>query len=156
MLHLAIPGRPPLALANLVLDYNGTLAVDGQPIPGVMERLRRLSEALHIHVLTADTFGTATAHCAGTLLMLHVIPTEDQASAKLRYVGRLGTDTCIAIGNGRNDHLMLEAAALGIAVTQAEGASPTSLAAADVVFGSILDALDALLAPKRLVATLRT
>lgn len=156
MLHLAIPGRPSLALANLVLDYNGTLAVDGQPIPGVMNRLGRLAETLHIHVLTADTFGTATAHCAGTFLTLHIIPTEDQANAKLRYVERLGTDACIAIGNGRNDHLMLEASVLGIAVMQAEGASPTSLAAADVAFGSILDALDALLLPKRLVATLRS
>jgi soluble P-type ATPase len=60
-----------------------------------------------------------------------------------------------AIGNGRNDQLMLAAAALGIAVVQEEGAAIESLSAADVVLPDIRSALDLLLFPKRLIATLR-
>ena len=29
MLHIEIPGRAPMDIANVVFDYNGTIAVDG-------------------------------------------------------------------------------------------------------------------------------
>jgi soluble P-type ATPase len=51
--------------------------------------------------------------------------------------------------------MMLEAAALGIAVCGAEGAAAHVLQAGDIVVGRIVDALDLLLHPKRLMATLR-
>ncbi|MCA9958568.1 MAG: HAD hydrolase family protein, partial [Anaerolineales bacterium] len=62
---------------------------------------------------------------------------------------------CVAVGNGRNDALMLQAAALGIAVLQAEGTAVVTLTAADVVTPTILDALALLTEPRRLIATLR-
>jgi hypothetical protein len=49
----------------------------------------------------------------------------------------------------------LEAARLGFAVVGQEGASAATLRAADVVCGSILDALDLLVRPDALAATLR-
>jgi soluble P-type ATPase len=51
---------------------------------------------------------------------------------------------------------MLKEAILGIAVIQEEGAAVESLVAADIVTRSILDALDLLLRPLRLTATLRS
>ena len=68
---------------------------------------------------------------------------------------RLGHQKVAAVGNGANDRQMLEAAELGIAVLGGEGLAVASLSAADVVAGSIQDALDLLLYPKRLVVTLR-
>jgi soluble P-type ATPase len=50
---------------------------------------------------------------------------------------------------------MMDAAELGIAVAQAEGAAAQTLQAADLVVRDIADALDLLLHPQRLVATLR-
>jgi soluble P-type ATPase len=50
---------------------------------------------------------------------------------------------------------MLKEAAIGIAVVGPEGASAAALQQADVVTRSIIDALDLLLNPRRLVATLR-
>jgi soluble P-type ATPase len=50
---------------------------------------------------------------------------------------------------------MLEAAALGIAVLGDEGLATEALQAADVVAGSIVQALDLLIRPARLVATHR-
>jgi len=70
-------------------------------------------------------------------------------------VTKLDPVTVVAIGNGRNDHLMLGKAALGIAVILGEGAAIETLEAADVATTSITAALDLLISPKRLIATLR-
>jgi soluble P-type ATPase len=64
MLEVRVPGFGTLRIAHLVLDYNGTLAVDGRPLPGVKTRLQRLARSLRVHVLTADTFGRARAGLA--------------------------------------------------------------------------------------------
>lgn len=59
MLEVVIPGFGSLRLRHLVLDCNGTLAVDGSMLPGVRRRLRALSRPFDIHVVTADTFSAA-------------------------------------------------------------------------------------------------
>jgi soluble P-type ATPase len=159
MLHIDVPGWKTLRLAHLFLDYNGTLALDGRLLPGVPERLKELSLCLDIHVLTADTFGSVR-EALGTLPCdLLIIPsqdqTQDQAQAKADHLRAFDPALSTAMGNGRNDALMLQEAALGIALLQEEGAAPQTLAAADVVCRSILDALDLLRHPLRLTATLR-
>ena len=143
-------------MAHLVLDFNGTLAVDGRLAPGVAARLEALSADLQVHVVTADTFGTVQGVLAGLPVTVTVLGQEAQDRAKQAYVERLGASSVVAMGNGRNDRLMLHAAALGVCVLLAEGASAASLAAADVAASGIADALDILLFPKRLIATLRS
>lgn len=156
MIEINIPGFRNLQLAHVVCDYNGTLAVDGKLLPGVRDAITTLSHDIQVHVITADTFGLAAGELAGLPVTLTIIPVESQAEAKLEFVSRLGADTVVAIGNGRNDRKMLSAAALGIALIQKEGASAETLTAADVVASGILDALDLLRNPKRLIATLRS
>ncbi len=156
MISIDIPGFRKLELAHLVSDYNGTLALDGKLLPGVAEALSDLAPKLHIHVITADTFGFAKAQLAALPVKLKIIPVESQAEAKLQFLSELGADTVVAIGNGRNDRKMLKAAALGIALVQTEGGAAETLASADVASTSILDALELLRNPKRLVATLRS
>src|SRR3990172_13301304 len=153
MLQFVIPGFGTLEIEHLVLDYNGTLACDGVLIEGVRERLERLAQDLHIHVVTADTFGKARAELDGISCQLEVLPVSSQYQAKRAYVQRLDGERVVAIGNGRNDRLMLWSSALGIAVTQREGAAAGTLVAADVVVPTITDALDLLTHPLRLVAT---
>ena len=67
----------------------------------------------------------------------------------------LGRHRCVVIGNGANDVLVLEAAALSFAVLGPEGASAAALRSSDVVCASATDALDLLFDPKALSATLR-
>lgn len=155
MLEIAIPGRATLRLEHLLLDYNGTLAVDGELLPGVAGRLTALSQQIDIRVLTADTFGRAAEKLAGLPCSLAILPPGNQAEAKRAALEKVGAGGAAAIGNGRNDRLMLEAAALGIAVVQGEGAAAETLLAADAVATDIRTALDLLLQPLRLVATLR-
>lgn len=156
MLEVAITGFGVLRLEHLVLDYNGTLAVDGEVLPGVRRRLRALSRRLDIHVVTADTFGTARAELARLPCHPVLLSPRAQDRAKLAYTKRLGAARTVCIGNGRNDRMMLKAAALGIVVLQKEGAAASALAAADLCVRSITDALDALENPLRLIASLRS
>jgi soluble P-type ATPase len=156
MIDLEIPGRGALQLEHLVLDYNGTLAVDGALLDGVAERLQALSHRLQIHVVTADTFGAAAEQLEGLPCQLTTLPPGAQDQAKLQHVRSLGPERCVCVGNGFNDALMLEAAALGICVMLGEGAAAASVQSADVVCTSITAALDLLEQPLRLTATLRS
>jgi soluble P-type ATPase len=150
-----IPGMGTLKLNHLVLDYNGTLAVDGGVLPGVAAELHLLAETLSIHVLTADTFGRAGQELADLPCHLAVLPPGGQDLAKRDFIVDLGAQECACVGNGRNDRLMLAEAGLGIAVILEEGAARLTLDAADVVCTSITSALALLHNPLRLAATLR-
>jgi soluble P-type ATPase len=155
MLDLTIPGFGRLELTDVVCDYNGTLAADGLLIDGVRERIQRLSSELRVHVVTADTFDSAAAQLQRLPCTVTVIDPGSQAEAKRNFVKELGATHVVAIGNGRNDWMMLDTAALGIAVCGAEGAAAEALQVADIVVGRIVDALDLMLHQKRLLATLR-
>src|SRR2546428_6498668 len=152
-MQVAIPGFGTLRLQHLVLDYNGTLALDGRPWPGVKPGLKRLARSVRIHVVTADTFGKARTGLRGVDCKLEILAGGGEDRAKAAYVRRLGPGRVVGIGNGRNDRLMLRVAAVGIAVVQAECASTEAVAAADLVARSVIDALDLLLQPRRLVAS---
>lgn len=156
MIEIEIPGFKVLQLAHLVLDYNGTLAVNGDLIQGVKSRLNTLAGSLGIHVVTADTFGKAARVLDGLDGRLVILPPVNQAVAKADYVRQLGGQATVAIGNGRNDRLMLEQAALGIAVLGEEGTAAAAIQAADLVVRDVFSALELLRNPRRLVATLRS
>lgn len=147
-----IPQRPPLELEHLVLDQNGTLSDRGVVIYGVSDRLGRLKQRLTVHILSADTFGTLDELTEELQVEGHRVQTGEDKRA---FVSNLGGGRCVAIGNGQNDIAMLNAVALGVVVIGPEGASAAAIAAADIVCTSILDALDLLLDPRILKATLR-
>jgi len=154
VIRLDTPGREILELEHLVLDLNGTIALDGKVLAGVPERLTALSESLAVFMVTADTQGQAAAIAGQLKVRLVLVSPGDEANQKRALVERLGAKRAVAIGNGANDAAMLQAAALGIAVLGPEGLAGEALRAADVVAG-IHGALDLLLHPRRLVATLR-
>ena len=155
MLNIEIPGFRSLHLEYLVLDFNGTLALDGRLPDDAATRIEALATTLAIHVVTGYTYGSAQAQLQSLPLTLTILDPERQAEAKWAHVRCLGPDRCACIGNGRNDRWMLQEAALGIAVAGAEGAAIEALTAADLYVPHILDALDLLRTPRRLVATLR-
>jgi soluble P-type ATPase len=156
MLEIDVPGYRKLSLQSLVLDYNGTLACDGQIIDGVKESLHELSEGLRIYIITADTFGKAHSQLKDIPCELTILPVGNQDTGKLDFVKHLGIENTVCIGNGRNDRLMLKESALGIAVVLYEGAACEAVHSADVVCSSILSALELLTNPLRLIATLRS
>lgn len=155
MLTIKIPGREEMVLNHLILDYNGTIAEDGDIIEGVAERLEALSGSLQICVITADTHGTAARRCEGLPLEVKTFPTVRVGEIKAEEVRKLsGGVACI--GNGFNDIQMSDASDLSICVIGREGCCCALMGHCDVVVTSIHDALDLLLKTDRLRATLRT
>ena len=155
VLSLQVPGVGVFSWQYLVLDLNGTLTVDGELVAGVPERLTQLGELLEISLLTADTRGTAQALAKALGVACVRLEHGAEAEQKARYVASLGAERVIAIGNGQNDAQMLARASLGIAVLGSEGASFKAMANADIVVPGIVEALDLLLKPARLLATWR-
>ena len=155
MITIDIPGREIITIEHLVLDYNGTVAEDGQLIDGVEERMRALKELVDIHVLTADTYGTVRAQCDPIGVHVETFPQAGAAECKLEIVQRLGSHV-MCVGNGFNEVLMFDAADLSVAVLEKEGTYAGLIAHADIVTRSIVDAFDLLIRTDRMRATLRT
>lgn len=155
MLTINIPGREELTLNHLILDYNGTIAEDGEIIEGIRPRLAELSKNLSIYVITADTHGTAARKCEGLPLQVLTFPTTEVGLIKAQKAQKLNSGV-ITIGNGYNDIQMSDVADLSICVIGKEGCCGALLMHTDVVVTSIEDALDLLLKTGRLRATLRT
>jgi len=154
-LSVSIPGWGNLDIANVVFDLNGTLARDGIIAGSTRERLQVLSENLSLYVMSADTHRTLDQEMKGLPVQVQRVQRTLGAAEKRDFLTRLGAAQTAAVGNGRNDVEMLSVAALGIVILGPEGAAAAALQAAGLVFGHIDDALDALIYPRRLVATLR-
>jgi soluble P-type ATPase len=152
MIRIDIPQRGIIELHHAVFDVNGTLAVDGIPIPGVVDRLQALAEHLSLHTLTAGTHGNIAELERLLGFPLHMIASGEE---KMHFVEQLGPARVIAFGNGRNDVAMLRLAAIGVAILAGEGVAIEALQAADVLAPGPVDAIDLVLKPKRLIATLR-
>jgi soluble P-type ATPase len=155
MIRIPVPGRGSHDIENLVLDLNGTISVDGRIVRGVKEKLGELSGELEITVVTADTNRNAEGLLAGLPVLIHTIRENQENEQKLAVVLEKGKDNTVSIGNGSNDVSMLRESAIGICVLGREGASAEAMMASDVVVPSVNDALDLLLKPHRLRATLR-
>ncbi|MBS1126047.1 MAG: Haloacid dehalogenase domain protein hydrolase type 3 [Nitrospirae bacterium] len=155
MIKIDVPGLGQLEIQHFVTDFSGTLSEDGEVLPGVRERLNELSDSLKVHILTSDTFGRARKELEGVNCILHVLEGEGHTAQKEQYVLSLGPQFVVAMGNGNNDAGMLKAASLSIAVCLKEGCAVEAMKSSDILITSPLDAIDLLLNPKRLVATLR-
>jgi soluble P-type ATPase len=154
-MDIEIPGLGSIVIRNLVTDYTGTLSVSGRLIEGVSDRIKQVSDSMEIHVLTADTFGTAASELNELPVKVIKLKEGGEDIQKEVFVNKLGPETVVALGNGNNDRLMLRAARIGIAIMEGEGCASSAVRDADIIVRSIIDALDMLLEPLRIKATLR-
>lgn len=152
---IEIPGYKTLNIHTLLLDYNGTIAIDGIVPESVKIRIEQLAKEFQIFVLTADTHGTARLQCAGLPLEVCTFPVGNAGDYKAEILNQYGGEHCACIGNGRNDIKMFKGAALSIAIMGKEGMCSALLKESDICVTSIEDGLDLLLYPKRLIADLR-
>ena len=128
----------------------GRRIVERQPVVRIYGEEHPLRA--EVVVMTADTFGMVGRALAGSPVAVHIVR---GGAEKRRFVESLGCRTVAAVGNGANDVPMLRAAGLGIAVLGDEGTSGEAVRVATVVARDINVAIDLLLKPQRLVATLR-
>jgi soluble P-type ATPase len=148
-----IPGAGNLELRTLILDLNGTLTVKGEIPKGVKERLAQLKEMRYrILFFTSNTRNNAD-EIAKSLGIEWILAPD--GIAKREEALKLNPDTCVAIGNGLIDLGLMKVVKLGIVTLQAEGVHVQTLLNSDIVVPSINDALDMLIDPSTLIATLR-
>lgn len=153
MLALNIPGRGQFNMNHLVLDFNGTIAFNGKLIPDVAERIMLLSKDVDIHVITADTNETVARQCSVLPVSVQILRSDDHTGEKGGFVR--GLNGVICMGNGANDEAMFAESDIAIAINGKEGCATATLLKSDMVIDNINDALDLLLNPKRVTATLR-
>lgn len=155
MIAIVRPGLDPLEIDSLLIDFEGTLAMDGRVHPKVKDKLNLLAKRVQISILIGEE--TEKVKEALKRVKAEIVPVaEGQASQeKLRWLHRLGPNRTAAIGNGFDDGELLEKAALGLAVLSREGTAASTWIKADLLFPTLLDALDFLLKPLRQKATLK-
>ena len=157
-IRIDVPGFGARHIRIVVSDYTGTHSLAGAVEPGVKNRLRELAVLVDLHIVTADSFGTAERELAGitTPYKLH---TGSHDLEKAEYVRQFDLESVAALGNGNNDRLMLKAVkeggGLAIAVDNGEGCAMDAMKNADLFVAGAANALDLLLDPLRLKATLR-
>ncbi|BBH24368.1 hypothetical protein Back11_57130 [Paenibacillus baekrokdamisoli] len=127
---------------------------DGRILPNVREKQIELEKLLKIHVLTADSNGSAARECEGLPVELHVIGQDDQREEKRSFVRKIAPGVAV-MGNGVNDELMFRQADLSIAVIGKEGCATATLMASKIVVTDVIDGLDLLFMHHRLIPTLR-
>lgn len=155
MIKLEIPGEGELILDHLVLDVNGTLAIDGQLLPGVVDLLSNLRDHLTIHLLTADTHGKQAKIDQVLGLRAIRVKSGKEAAQKAAFVKKIGPERTAAIGQGANDAFMLAEARIGVCILSKEGTAVDTLLSADLAVPDTESAESLFLHPKRLIASLR-
>ena len=155
MLEISIPGGGHYHIEYLILDLNGTIALDGKLIRGVKERISALSTKVQVIVVTADTNKNAELLLKDLPVALRRIEEAGEREQKARLAKEKGEGRSVCVGNGSNDVSMLKESAIGICIVGREGASTEAMTASDLVVPHINDALDLFLKPRRLRATLR-
>ncbi len=155
MIRLEIPGIGDITLKHVVFDVNGTLAVDGNLLPGVPGLMKELGKQLTVHLLTADTHGKQSQIDRELELTAVRIQPGNEAKQKADFVTELGAGETVSVGQGANDALMLGSAVIGICLLSPEGTALETLLQADLIVPDIQSALELLLNPIRLKASLR-
>jgi soluble P-type ATPase len=154
MILIQRPGRNPLEIEFILLNFEGTLATDRRVHPKAKDKLNLLSKRTNIFILTKENKEVASEVLKKVKAEVVSFKEAEASEKKLEFVRRLGGTRTVAIGNGFDDALMLEEAGLGICVIGKEGASGEAIEKADVVVIDILNALDFLLKPLRHQSTL--
>lgn len=150
-MDITIPGYGHFTIHNILLDYNGTIASDGKILP-ILDALEDLTAHFNVYILTGNTFGDAQSQFHSDKIKM--IMSKD-AIEKRDFMLSQDPKTCIAVGNGAIDHLMLKAAAIGIAVLGDEGCATKAIMNADIMVKSIEDAISLIINPQKLVAGLK-
>ena len=154
MISIERPGLNPLEIEYILLDFDGTLAIDRRVHPKAKDKINLLSKRTNLYILTTQKKELIEERLRKVKAEIIHLAEGDSSRGKLELLRQLGPTRCVAIGNGADDAAMIEEAGIGICVIGREGSSGEAMKNADLVFADILDALDFLLKPLRQKATL--
>ena len=146
-------GVEEIELTNIILDLNGTLAVNGIIVDGVKERIQKLKQlGYEVYLFTGDQRGNAAAQAAKLGIKVKKAISSDE---KEKLTKELETEKTVSIGNARIDIGAFKPCALRIGTLQGEGIHTEILEHIDLLVPSVNNALDLLIDPNIFNATMR-
>jgi P-type E1-E2 ATPase len=154
MITIQRPGQEPLEIDFILIDFEGTLALDRRVHPKTKDKINLLSKRTKIYILTTGEKENVDETLNKVKAEIIYLTEGKSSQQKLDLVRQVGEERTVVIGNGIDDALMIEEAGFGICVLSKEGISLETMKKADVLFTNILEALDFLLKPLRQKATL--
>jgi len=168
MISIERPGQSNSEIEFILIDFEGTLAIDRRVHPKAKDKVNLLSKRTKIYIFVNSPTPPFDKGGKGGILAKELIEERlrkvkaeiiylaegDSSRRKLDLLRQLGPTRCAAIGNGTDDATLMREAGIGICVIGREGASGQVVKNADLVFPDILDALDFLLKPLRQKSTL--
>ncbi|OGP76520.1 MAG: hypothetical protein A2V86_04960 [Deltaproteobacteria bacterium RBG_16_49_23] len=154
MITILRPGQAPLKIEFILIDFEGTLALDGRVHPKAKDKINLLSKRTKLFVFTTGEKTLVEERLRKVNAEIVYVAESEASRQKLDLLRQLGPGKTVSIGNGADDAVMIEEAGLGICIIGKEAAAGEALRRADLVVTNILDALDFLLKPLRQKATL--
>ncbi len=146
-------GVGEIILENIILDLNGTLAVNGELVSGVPEKISILKNlGFKIFLFTGDQRGNASLLAESLGIEVKKALSSDQKEMLTR---ELDIERTVAIGNARIDIGTFKPCKLRIATLQSEGIHSEILKHIDIIVPSIIDAFNLLIDPNIFNATMR-
>jgi soluble P-type ATPase len=154
MISIQRPGMESLDIYFVLIDFEGTLAMDGRVHPKAKDKVNLLSKRATITILTKSNREKVVETLRKMKAEILYVTEGDSSQQKLNVLQRLGPHQTAVIGNGLDDVRIMEQAGLGLCVIGKEGSSAEAMVKADLVVTNVLDALDFLLKPMRQRAAL--
>ncbi len=147
------PNNSELFIETIVLDLNGTLAVNGKVSEETKSRILKLkSMAYRLVLISGDIRGNASVIAEDLEIELFLGANSQEKAEQMQQFDK---DKTAAIGNARIDIGTFDNAAISIATLQSEGIHSGIINHVDLIVPSIDDALNLFIDIKSLEATLR-
>lgn len=154
MILIERPGQEALQIDHLLIDFEGTLAMDRRVHPKAKDKINLLSKRLKIYIFAKEEKERVEEVLRRVRAEIVFLNQGDSSKQKLEFLNSLGGFRTAVIGNGVDDLPMLKEAALGMVILGKEGTSGALIQVANLIFTNVIDALDFLLKPLRQRATL--
>ncbi len=154
MILIERPGLNPLEIEFILIDFEGTLAIDRRVHPKAKDKINLLSKRAKIYILTKEKKELIEERLRKVKAEIVYLDEGGSSQRKLDLLHQLEPTRCVAMGNGVDDAAMIKEAGIGISIIGKEGSAGEAVRNSDLVFIDILDALDFLLKPLRQKATL--
>ncbi len=148
-----ISGVGEMEINTIVMDLNGTLAIRGEVVKGVKEKLSELKgKGFKLILVSSDQRGNAKEISKELEIEFYAAKTLEE---KAKFMQNLNTENVAAIGNARVDIGLFSNAKLSIATLQAEGIHAGIIKHVDIIVPSIIDALNLLLDKDTISSTMK-
>ena len=154
MILLQRPGQDPLEIEFIMLNFEGTLATAQRVHPKAKDKINLLSKRARIFIFTTGEKESVSAVLRNVKAEVVYLREGEASRGKLDLLQQLEPRRAVAIGSGMSDIEMIQNSGLGIGVMSREGTLSDVIGKADLVFMTVIDALDFLLKPLRQKETL--